>query len=203
MAGVVRRTQAQRRAATRTALLDATLESLVEHGYANVTAAQIAARAGVTRGAQAHYFATKAELVTAALEHAADQITDKFRADPPICDSETKTVMALVDRLWDLHDSPTFVAIAELWLASRTDAELRPHVIRLDKRVTVAVTEILTSAAPGMMASPDATAVMLTALAVMRGVLLTSFVSSQRSVAALWATTRGELEKLIAVAADH
>jgi AcrR family transcriptional regulator len=202
MAGITRRTQAERRAATRTALLDATLESLVEHGYANVTAAQIAARAGVTRGAQAHYFATKAELVTAALEHAADQITERFRTDSPRCDSEAKTVMALIDRLWDLHDSPTFVAVAELWLASRTDAELRPHVIALNKRMTAAVTEILTAAAPELMAHSQAPAVMLTALAVMRGVLMTSFVSGPRSVAALWATTRGQLETLIA-AAEH
>ena len=85
----------------------------------------------MTRGAQAHYFATKAELVVAALEHAADRIIVRFRQEPPRCDGEAKTVMALIDRLWDLHDGPTFVAITELWLASRTDAELRPWAARL------------------------------------------------------------------------
>lgn len=200
---VTRRTQAERRATTRTALLDATLQCLVEFGYANVTAAQIATRAGVTRGAQAHYFATKAELVVAALEHAADRIVLRFRQDPPHGDGEVKTVMALVDRMWDLHDGPTFVAITELWLASRTDAELRPHVVRLNKRLTNAVNDILRDSVPELMADPESAAVMMTALAVIRGLLLTSFVSTQRSVDTLWTATRGQLEKLVTAAAGH
>jgi hypothetical protein len=60
---VRRRTQAERRAVTRRALLDATLDVLAEVGYGGLTTAQVVARAGVTRGAWAHYFATKTELV--------------------------------------------------------------------------------------------------------------------------------------------
>jgi AcrR family transcriptional regulator len=47
-----RRTQAERRAATRSALLDATIDALVEYGYANVTSAQIVQRAGVSEKAR-------------------------------------------------------------------------------------------------------------------------------------------------------
>src|SRR5438309_628978 len=71
---ITRRTQAERRAATRTALLDATIACLVEDGYAGTTTRRIAERAGLTPGAQQHHFATKIQLVTEALRHLADRL---------------------------------------------------------------------------------------------------------------------------------
>ncbi|TNC22866.1 TetR/AcrR family transcriptional regulator [Amycolatopsis alkalitolerans] len=198
MAGVKRRTQAERRAATRTALLEATVECLVEFGYANVTAAQIATRAGVTRGAQAHYFPTKAELVVAGLEHATGRILAQFRADPPHRPTEVETVMTLVDRLWELHDGKAFTALVELWLGSRTDPELRQHVHRFNSELTEGMSEILNQAVPDFLGRPRGAAVMLTVLAAIRGVVLMSFVSSTRTTAALWTITRGEIEEMVA-----
>src|SRR3954447_12839818 len=63
-----RRTQAQRSAATVDALLDATIECLVEDGYANTTTSRVAERAGVSRGAHLHHFQTRSALVAAAVE---------------------------------------------------------------------------------------------------------------------------------------
>jgi AcrR family transcriptional regulator len=200
MAGVRRRTQAERRAVTRTALLNSTVDCLAVHGYTRITGAQIAARAGVTRGAQAHYFATKAELVVAALEHAAERITEEFRADPPHRETEAETVMALLDRLWALRGSTAFVAITELWLAGRTDPELRAHVVRLNQRLTGAAGEILAELLPDFLARPDGQAVMTTALAAVRGVLLTGFVVKAETVELAWKAVRGQLEKLVETA---
>ncbi|MTD56017.1 TetR/AcrR family transcriptional regulator [Amycolatopsis pithecellobii] len=196
MAGVKRRTQAERREATRTALLEATVECLVEFGYSNVTAAQIAGRAGVTRGAQAHYFATKAELVVAGLEHATGRIIQQFRADPPHCPTETESVLALVDRLWALHDGATFTALVELWLGSRTDPELRRHVHRLNRELTVGMSELLNQVAPDFLRRPRGASAMVTALAAIRGVVLTSFVSSGQTTTALWKAIRAEIVQL-------
>src|ERR1700739_4698659 len=69
----VRRTQAERSAAMRTRLLDATVECLVSHGYSGTTTARVAEMAGVTRGAQVHHFRSKEDLVVAAIEHLAQQ----------------------------------------------------------------------------------------------------------------------------------
>jgi AcrR family transcriptional regulator len=54
-----RRSQAERSAATRDALLDATIVCLVEDGYANTTTSRVAERAGVSRGAHLHHFQTR------------------------------------------------------------------------------------------------------------------------------------------------
>lgn len=60
-----RRTQADRRARTRSALLESAARGLSRHGYANLTLEQVAADAGYTRGALYHLFANKEDLALA------------------------------------------------------------------------------------------------------------------------------------------
>ena len=60
-----RRTQAERRAATRSALLAAAARGLSTYGYANLVLEQVARDAGYTRGALYHLFAHKEELALA------------------------------------------------------------------------------------------------------------------------------------------
>src|SRR3981081_154509 len=63
------RTQAERREQTGTALRDATIDCLVEIGYARTSVQEICARAGVSKGAVQHHFSAKAVLMAAAVEH--------------------------------------------------------------------------------------------------------------------------------------
>src|SRR5215207_727766 len=65
---VSRRTQADRTAATRAALVAAARRLFAEHGYAEVGTERVAQAAGVTRGALYHQFADKADLFAAVLE---------------------------------------------------------------------------------------------------------------------------------------
>ena len=65
----LRRTNAERSAATQARLLDATIESLVELGWAATSTTEVVRRAGVSRGAQVHHFPTKEDLVLAALDY--------------------------------------------------------------------------------------------------------------------------------------
>ncbi|AQA03844.1 TetR family transcriptional regulator [Mycobacterium sp. MS1601] len=63
-----RRTQAERTAATRAALLQAARNLFATKGFADVSTQAIVEAAGVTRGALYHQFADKAELFTAVYE---------------------------------------------------------------------------------------------------------------------------------------
>src|ERR1700740_56423 len=70
--GIMRRTQEERRQATRAAVLTAALDVLIADGSANFSASRVAVRAGVSRGALERYFPTKNDLLTAATQHAMD-----------------------------------------------------------------------------------------------------------------------------------
>lgn len=121
-----RRTQAERRAATRTALLEATIDCLVEEGYARTTTRGVAERAEVTPGALQHYFPSKAELLSEAIRHVWAKFAQEFLADGP---QNARSVLArseqLIDRMWEVHKGPLFQASTELFVAARTDEQLR------------------------------------------------------------------------------
>lgn len=138
-----RRTQAQRSGATRTALLDATLELLVEVGYARTTTQAVADRAGVSRGAQLHHFPTRADLVVQAVRHLGWQRRAAIDAAGP----DTG-----LDALAELFTGPLFVAGLELLVAARTDAELRVVVVPFEAEI---VRDTRRLAAAGLSLDPD------------------------------------------------
>ena len=126
-----RRTQEERSTATRTLLLDATVECLIELGYSATTTTVIAERAGVSRGAQMHHYPTKAELMAAAVQHLAQRIAAELSEDisrdlsirrPP---TSRDVAMASLDAIWKRYASRLFEAWVELWVAARTDDDLR------------------------------------------------------------------------------
>jgi AcrR family transcriptional regulator len=124
----------ERAVATRAALLDAALDCLVERGYAATTTIEVARRAGVSRGAELHHFSSKAELLTAAVGHLLERRTAEFREAFAEAAPGAVRVDAAIDLLWSMFQGPTFVAWVELWLAARTDPELRTAVVAVDQR---------------------------------------------------------------------
>lgn len=77
----VRRTQADRSAATRDALVAAGRQLFAAHGFAEVPTDAIAAAAGVTRGALYHQFADKTALFEAVLTAVEADIAGRLAAD--------------------------------------------------------------------------------------------------------------------------
>src|SRR3954453_5485179 len=125
-----RRTQEERSATTRAALLDATIDCLAEYGYANLTTTRVVERAGVSRGAQVHHFPTKAELVSEAVRHLAGKRIEEFlQTMPRLPSSEEKRVSRILDLIWEVHNSPLFEASLELWVAAPTDPELKEALV--------------------------------------------------------------------------
>ena len=72
-AAVTRTPQAERTRATRLRLMEATVECLVELGWAGTTTTIVSERAGVSRGAQLHHFPTKQDLVVSAVAYLMDR----------------------------------------------------------------------------------------------------------------------------------
>jgi AcrR family transcriptional regulator len=133
---VARRTQAERREATQAAILNATIECLIEEGYANTTTTKVVERAGVSRGAQVHHFPTKASLVAAAVSYLADLRAEEIAAELAELPGGKKRLAAALDLLWHVHQGPLFAAAIELWVAARTDSELRAELVPVERRLT-------------------------------------------------------------------
>lgn len=197
-AGKPRRTQEERSTATRGALLDATIECLVEYGYAGTTAALVASRAGVTRGAQVHHFGSKADLVTAATKHLATKRVDAAWGEIEAIRAAPNPIAHALDLMWDLHKGPLYVATVELWVAARTDPNLAELVGQVEPVVVFGLLQVLEQAVP----SVDHKAVLdfaYTAMDVMRGILLSSFVEPNPAhLDRRWARARVGLLRLAA-----
>ncbi|GAA3804966.1 TetR/AcrR family transcriptional regulator [Nocardioides panacisoli] len=189
-----RRTQAERRAATRRALLDATIDVLVDSGYAGLTTTAVCERAGVTRGAQAHYFATKQELVVQALSHLTDQLVEDLVSKPlNVADGPEAQYAVLLNRLWEIFSGPVSFAQLELFTAARTDADLRRHLVQFDHAVMSTLADAARRVAPELVKRPEFADVMRTAIATIRGLRMLRAVASERSVRSAWPSARDQL----------
>ena len=114
---------------TRARILDAAMQLFAEVGYHAATNGMIADAAKLTRGAMLYHFATREELVEAAVEHIEVERVRLFEqaarasAAPGQDASE-----AAIDAYWALLHEPAFVAFAELESAARTEPMLRPRL---------------------------------------------------------------------------
>jgi AcrR family transcriptional regulator len=115
-------------------LLEATVDCLVELGWAGTTTTVVSRRAGVSRGAQLHHFPSKQALVVAAVEHLSDRRQDDMRASAAFLTDERR-IRGGLEILAAQFVSPVFFAALELWVAARTDSELREAVGPLERRI--------------------------------------------------------------------
>ncbi|HVW42333.1 MAG TPA: TetR/AcrR family transcriptional regulator [Amycolatopsis sp.] len=127
------RTQAERREQTRAAMLDATVDCLVELGYGRSSIQEICARAGVSKGAAQHHFAGKADLMAAAVEHLTQKRLDALAESLGSLPRGVDAIPAAVDLLWAGYSGTLATASTELWIAARTDAALRAAIRPVDR----------------------------------------------------------------------
>ena len=123
-------TQADKTAATRQKLLDATIHVLVSRGYKATSTPAICRRARVSRGGQLHHFATKQELVAAAVSHLFRLRLEELGAR--LAKSPVLDLKSSASHLLEIYSGPTFYAWLELLVAARTDASLRALLVTLD-----------------------------------------------------------------------
>lgn len=171
----LRRTQQERREETRRALLDATVASLLEVGYARTTTLEVQKRAGVSRGALLHHFPSKAQLLAAAIEHVVELRGAELKRRLAAMPAGGARAGAALDLLWDVYADPHIQVSIELWAASRTDAELHAALIGQERAFGRTMRSICRQifgdgavSAPGFDESVDVT------LQLLRGAALTS-----------------------------
>ena len=201
-ATAARRTQAERRAETRARLLDATIECLIEDGYAGTTIRHVTERAGVSQGAQSHHFPHRVDLVASAFEHLAEQRIDRY-ADRVRTLSGDRSVRlrALLDLLWEDFSSPLFTVAAKLWVASADDPELRERLIPVEKNIYRATADVARQVAGELGEEPGFDRKLAVAMNTVAGLaLVREFDPSGRaSRGNQWPYHRAALERMLEV----
>ncbi|HSX67893.1 TetR/AcrR family transcriptional regulator [Nocardioides sp.] len=166
---MTRRTQAERREASRADLIAATLELMEEVGYAGVSVAEVCQRAGRSVGTHLHHFGTKAALVAAAVDALAARRIADVRAD--LEREPRRGVAAALDVVWQFYAGPTFVIALELWVAARTNPDLREHLLAVEERIDREGVALAASIAPEL-TTPAGALAGRHAVATMRGLAM-------------------------------
>ena len=188
-----RRTQAERRAGTRAALLEATIDCLVEDGYARTTTRRIAERAGVTLGAVHHHFGSKVGLLSEARRYITTKWAEELlsKAPPETLPIPTRHELML-DQAWESYKGRYFQAALEILVAARTDPKLREtgtDAIRHLSRWNEASGPVMT---PEVAGQPGLAEMVETTQATMRGLALLTF-GNDADPDEAWPATRAHL----------
>lgn len=197
---VRRRTQAMRTEAMKKRLLEATLDVLEARGYARANIVDIAAAAGVTRGAVHHHFRDKDALVSAAsglmLDTAAETISrlagDVSRGRMSLDD--------FLDVVWRMYRGRLFTVTLEFVTEARHNeplrADLRGHVRRFHDALDAVWVRFFENTG----VSPErAKLAFNTTLCILRGMGLQSVLRSDKAYFdALLSAWKAELARLIA-----
>lgn len=174
-------------------LIDATVTALVEHGYAGTTTLRVQQMAGVSRGALLHHFPSKSALFVAAVQRVAEQqdrdVREALTAPPAGADR----VAFAIDVLRTAMSGPLYVAGYELWMAARTDPELREVLVPYERTVGQGIRELGAEAfGPEYAQLPGFPVAFEMLLELLRGQALTSVLRSsedtERRVLAAWAS---------------
>lgn len=149
----MRRTQEERRNHTRHVLLEATLSSLAELGYAGTTTLEVERRAGVSRGARVHHFPNKASLLTAAIDLLYEQLSSRYVsafASGVLKKSSRQRLRAGLHEMYAIYQHQHFGVVMELNVAARTDPELRAGLRRVAKHHRQLAVEAAAQLFPGL-----------------------------------------------------
>lgn len=142
-----RRTQQERSAATRARILEAAYACLLDGGYAATTVGHVQQRAGVARGTLLHHFPTRGALMAGVVEDVVERRLEVLAAAGPDDDLRAGGWDDVVDLVWDELRRPPFAAALELWVAARTDADLREALLPLQERIYATVHRSVTRTA--------------------------------------------------------
>ena len=168
-----RRTQAERTEATRTRILKAAANLIRSRGYANFRTADVAAAAGLSRGAQLHHFPTKDSLVVATLEYVFEQAQILSRRRAAAVNRPRDLIEAVIEDAREFFFSEHFFVAIDIVLSTSTDQAVRKQILDISRKarrpVETAWTEAL--AASGVSPAISADIVALT-LGVVRGMAM-------------------------------
>lgn len=157
------RTQQQRREETIARLLEASIDTIVEVGYARASAAVIARRAEVSDGALFRHFPTMGDFMAATAQEVMRRQLGLFSKRVAEIPADRPALEAALTVLRDVTGNATNTVMYELLVAARTDEKLRATLKDVLTEYAANIYEVA-RALPGAEQFPQETFASLTAI---------------------------------------
>ncbi len=138
-----KRTNAERSAVTQKKIIEAAIQCLCDYGYSGCSINLVAKQAGISKGAMLHHYSTKCELMIS-VAHSCIELHTNLRREILENAKPGKGPMSRwVDSSREIIKEASYVALMEITMATRNDAELadqfeKPKKILSDQREMVA-----------------------------------------------------------------
>src|ERR1700736_418061 len=133
-------------------------ELIRRRGYARFRTADVAAEAGLSRGAQLHHFPTKDSLVVATLEYVFEQAQVLSRRRAAAVNRPRDLIEAVIEDAREFFFSEHFMVAIDIVLSTSTDDAVRKQILDISRKarrpVEAAWAEALAAnGVPGQLAS--------------------------------------------------
>ena len=119
-----RRTNLERSADTRQQVIEAVIAILNRKGFSALTNALIISETGISSGALMHHFPTRQQLLIATVESAYVVLADYREQQLSALEPGLPRFRALIDLAWHSSRMPVGLAVNEVRIGARSDAEL-------------------------------------------------------------------------------
>lgn len=163
-AAPARRTQRERRETTIAKLIEATLESLLEVGYARTSVQEICRRAGVSHGGLFRHFPSLLDLIMAATEEVAQRQIARAEAGFAEIAASKEPLVAAIKLIREGCRTPINVIFFELIIAARTDPALKKAAQSFGAKYASAINDAVTRAPVSPQLPPGMSALLATSL---------------------------------------
>jgi AcrR family transcriptional regulator len=192
-------TRAQQRDATRLAIIDATIQSLVQDGYAALTTRRIAERAGVAQSTVMHHFETREALLIEAVTQLAARLAEQALEEIDLAALRSpKHRDAVLDQAWREFTSPQALAAAQLWMAAWAEPPLAAALRDLERRITSILMATATTLFPDEAEDSDFAAMIDAAVSLIRGLVTAIPISGREAIDERWAAIKPLLSRAAA-----
>lgn len=180
-------TQQQRREETVARLLQASIDTIIEVGYARASAAVITKRAGVSVGALFRHFETMGDFMAATAYEVLRRQLETFTKQVAEIPADRPALPAALTILRDITAGSTNAVLYELMVAARTDEKLKETLQNVLGQYSAKIHDAA-RALPGAESFPEETFPVIVALmtnvfdgaAIVRGVLPQPELEEQR-----------------------
>jgi AcrR family transcriptional regulator len=131
---VPRRRQKDRNAETRLKLVDAAARAIFKLGYGRASIGEIVKEAALSKGAHLHHFQTKEQLMAATIEHLFGEVRLRQERVAVRKPSTVEVIEARFEEAAETAFDWRFIALLEIWMASRTEPLLHKAFVAFEAR---------------------------------------------------------------------